>query len=149
MASVLRAQEQNEEKATRKRKAVEIEVGSDSERPRVKRNKQRVLMLSSRGITHRMRHLMNDLEALLPHVKKGARGSCMFALLTAHHTVQTPSLIQKMIFICCLNSPISIIATMPCTSRHEGTKIYTSGLQKRQTDPPSKCTYRTYTQWTN
>jgi ribosome biogenesis protein BRX1 len=36
-----------------------------------KRNKQRVLLLSSRGITHRMRHLMNDLEALLPHVKKG------------------------------------------------------------------------------
>lgn len=36
-----------------------------------KRNKQRVLLLSSRGVTHRMRHLMNDLEALLPHVKKG------------------------------------------------------------------------------
>ena len=36
-----------------------------------KRNKQRVLLLSSRGITHRMRHLMNDLETLLPHVKKG------------------------------------------------------------------------------
>ena len=36
-----------------------------------KRNKQRVLLLSSRGITHRMRHLLNDLETLLPHVKKG------------------------------------------------------------------------------
>ncbi len=35
------------------------------------RNKQRVLLLSSRGITYRMRHLMNDLEVLLPHVKKG------------------------------------------------------------------------------
>jgi ribosome biogenesis protein BRX1 len=39
--------------------------------PKRKRNKQRVLLLSSRGITHRMRHLMNDLETLLPHVKKG------------------------------------------------------------------------------
>lgn len=39
--------------------------------PKKKRNKQRVLLLSSRGITHRMRHLMNDLETLLPHVKKG------------------------------------------------------------------------------
>jgi hypothetical protein len=29
------------------------------------------LLLSSRGITHRMRHLMNDLEVLLPHIKKG------------------------------------------------------------------------------
>ena len=36
-----------------------------------KKNKQRVLLLSSRGVTHRMRHLMNDLETLLPHVKKG------------------------------------------------------------------------------
>jgi ribosome biogenesis protein BRX1 len=39
-----------------------------------RKNKQRVLMLSSRGITHRMRHLMNDLEVLLPHVKKGMCG---------------------------------------------------------------------------
>ena len=36
------------------------------------KNKQRVLLLSSRGITQRMRHLMNDLEALLPQTKKGA-----------------------------------------------------------------------------
>ncbi|KIP06039.1 hypothetical protein PHLGIDRAFT_107445 [Phlebiopsis gigantea 11061_1 CR5-6] len=37
------------------------------------RNKQRVLLLSSRGINHRMRHLMNDLEVLLPHVKKDSK----------------------------------------------------------------------------
>ena len=37
----------------------------------LRRNKQRVLMLPSRGITARMRHLINDLEALLPHAKKG------------------------------------------------------------------------------
>ncbi|TRM62535.1 Brix domain-containing protein [Schizophyllum amplum] len=42
----------------------------DEAAPPRKRNKQRVLMLSSRGITHRMRHLMNDIETLLPHVKK-------------------------------------------------------------------------------
>ncbi|KAF8912032.1 Brix domain-containing protein [Gymnopilus junonius] len=41
--------------------------------PTKKKNKQRVLLLSSRGITHRMRHLMNDLEALLPHVKKDSK----------------------------------------------------------------------------
>ena len=39
--------------------------------PKRKKNKQRVMLLSSRGVTHRMRHLMNDLEVLLPHVKKG------------------------------------------------------------------------------
>jgi hypothetical protein len=42
------------------------------EPPKKRRNKQRVLMLCSRGATHRMRHLMNDLEVLLPQVKKGA-----------------------------------------------------------------------------
>ncbi|KZT71423.1 Brix-domain-containing protein [Daedalea quercina L-15889] len=41
--------------------------------PKKVKNKQRVLLLSSRGITHRMRHFMNDLEALLPHVKKDAK----------------------------------------------------------------------------
>ncbi|KAJ3416107.1 Ribosome biogenesis protein brx1 [Chytridiales sp. JEL 0842] len=37
---------------------------------KIVRNKQRVLVLSSRGITQRYRHLMNDLYALLPHSKK-------------------------------------------------------------------------------
>ncbi|KAI5823990.1 Brix-domain-containing protein [Schizophyllum commune Tattone D] len=45
----------------------------DEAAPPRKRNKQRVLMLSSRGVTHRMRHLMNDLETLLPHVKKDSK----------------------------------------------------------------------------
>lgn len=57
-----------------KRKADDMDVdepAATSELPKKKRNKQRVLMLSSRGVTHRMRHLMNDLEALLPHIKKG------------------------------------------------------------------------------
>lgn len=48
------------------------DVGGNVPIAKKKKNKQRVLLLSSRGITHRMRHLMNDLEALLPHVKKGA-----------------------------------------------------------------------------
>ncbi|CDZ98192.1 RNA-binding protein required for biogenesis of the ribosomal 60S subunit [Phaffia rhodozyma] len=39
----------------------------------VKRRKDKVLMLSSRGVTQRMRHLMGDLEVLLPHVKKDAK----------------------------------------------------------------------------
>ena len=48
----------------------EVDEHEDDTQPRL-RNKQRVLLLSSRGITYRMRHLMNDLEVLLPHVKKG------------------------------------------------------------------------------
>ncbi|KAI0723741.1 Brix-domain-containing protein [Cerioporus squamosus] len=71
MASLLKEQQ----KAKGKRKADAMDVDSASLAPTAKkpRNKQRVLMLSSRGINHRMRHLMNDLEALLPHVKKDAK----------------------------------------------------------------------------
>ncbi|KAI2620122.1 Brix-domain-containing protein [Hypomontagnella submonticulosa] len=39
----------------------------------VRKNKQRVLILSSRGVTHRHRHLLNDLAAMLPHGKKDAK----------------------------------------------------------------------------
>ncbi|KAL3421278.1 ribosome biogenesis protein BRX1 [Phlyctema vagabunda] len=39
----------------------------------IKKNKQRVLILSSRGITSRQRHLMNDLASLLPHSRKDAK----------------------------------------------------------------------------
>lgn len=70
MASLFKTQEANAMKRKEKRKADDIGVGL-SEGPRSKRNKQRVLLLSSRGVTHRMRHLMSDLEVLLPHVKKG------------------------------------------------------------------------------
>ena len=37
------------------------------------KNKQRVLILSSRGVTYRQRHLLNDLYALLPHSRKDAK----------------------------------------------------------------------------
>jgi hypothetical protein len=79
MAPVLEAHEQEAssvEKRKGKRKVDDLNADEEGDGPnrsmKKKRNKQRVLLLSSRGITHRMRHLMNDLEALLPHVKKGA-----------------------------------------------------------------------------
>ncbi|KAI9846177.1 MAG: Ribosome biogenesis protein brx1 [Sclerophora amabilis] len=37
------------------------------------RNKQRVLILSSRGVTYRHRHLLNDIHALIPHSRKDAK----------------------------------------------------------------------------
>jgi len=64
-------------KSKGKRKAVEMELDDETGEVEIqapaqkKKNRQRVLLLSSRGVTHRMRHLMNDLEVLLPHVKKG------------------------------------------------------------------------------
>jgi ribosome biogenesis protein BRX1 len=36
-------------------------------------NKQKTLVLSSRGITHRYRHLMMDILALLPHARKDSK----------------------------------------------------------------------------
>jgi ribosome biogenesis protein BRX1 len=62
----------------------EGDVVPENKSPKKKRNKQRVLLLSSRGITHRMRHLMNDLETLLPHVKKGV---CVCVLVDARACV--------------------------------------------------------------
>lgn len=76
MSSILSAQKANVAKAASKgkvkRKADDMDVDDDEApvQPK-KRNKQRVLLLSSRGVTHRMRHFMSDLEALLPHAKKG------------------------------------------------------------------------------
>ncbi|KAK9417571.1 putative Brix domain-containing protein 2 [Seiridium unicorne] len=39
----------------------------------VKKNKQRVLILSSRGVTYRHRHLLNDLANFMPHGRKDAK----------------------------------------------------------------------------
>ncbi|KAI9813913.1 MAG: Ribosome biogenesis protein brx1 [Thelocarpon impressellum] len=41
--------------------------------PTSRKNKQRVLILSSRGVTYRHRHLLNDLYSLLPHSRKDAK----------------------------------------------------------------------------
>ena len=80
MASVLKAQSSNAAKAEArgkgKRKLGDHVMTDGQSEPKKLKNKQRVLLLSSRGITHRMRHLMNDLEALLPHVKKGLSPTC-------------------------------------------------------------------------
>ncbi|KAJ3822479.1 ribosome biogenesis protein BRX1 [Lentinula raphanica] len=90
MASVIKAQKANALKAgdrKGKRKADDVLPMDDSDSDsgedkqeveavpasKKRKNKQRVLLLSSRGVTHRMRHLMNDLEVLLPHVKKDSK----------------------------------------------------------------------------
>ncbi|KAK9357914.1 Brix domain-containing protein [Lipomyces starkeyi] len=46
--------------------------GADNESTGAK-NRQRVLMLSSRGVTYRQRHLINDLSVMLPHAKKDSK----------------------------------------------------------------------------
>jgi len=77
MSSILRAQKANAAKAEPrgklKRKANDMDIDDEAPVQPKKRNKQRVLLLSSRGVTHRMRHFMSDLEALLPHAKKESK----------------------------------------------------------------------------
>ncbi|KAF2172773.1 hypothetical protein M409DRAFT_35391 [Zasmidium cellare ATCC 36951] len=45
---------------------------TDDNEPKPK-NRQRVLILTSRGVTYRHRHLLNDLHSLLPHSRKDAK----------------------------------------------------------------------------
>ena len=42
-------------------------------KPTLKQQRQRILMLTSRGVTARNRHLLADLNALLPHSRKDAK----------------------------------------------------------------------------
>ncbi|KAG0245328.1 Brix domain-containing protein [Mortierella sp. GBAus27b] len=65
MATVYKQQKSKKDKA-------EGVVSKTSEEKAFK-NKQRVLLLSSRGITFRHRHLLSDLDNLLPHAKKDAK----------------------------------------------------------------------------
>lgn len=69
MASVFKATEAIQRKSKGKKRASEAE--EQAVVAVEKKRKDKVLLLSSRGVTQRMRHLMADLEALLPHTKKG------------------------------------------------------------------------------
>ncbi|KAG9010114.1 Ribosome biogenesis protein brx1 [Tulasnella sp. JGI-2019a] len=83
MATVLKLQQKNADKVAKregkgKKRALELDDDEVKDGvvvapPSKKRNKQRVLLLSSRGVTQRMRHLMKDLECLLPHTKKDTK----------------------------------------------------------------------------
>ncbi|KAH8899499.1 Brix-domain-containing protein [Thozetella sp. PMI_491] len=56
------------------KKAGEKAAGETDEKTNgLRKNKQRVLILSSRGVTYRHRHLQNDLTAMLPHGRKDVK----------------------------------------------------------------------------
>ncbi|KAK7203431.1 Brix domain-containing protein [Myxozyma melibiosi] len=56
-----------------KRRRGEGEENGTSAFTEVVKNRQRVLLLSSRGVTYRQRHLINDLAVMLPHAKKDSK----------------------------------------------------------------------------
>jgi ribosome biogenesis protein BRX1 len=46
---------------------------SQKEPDGAKKNKQRVLILTSRGVTYRHRHLLNDIVSMMPHGRKESK----------------------------------------------------------------------------
>ena len=77
---------------------IEEKVASASSENKMKPRKDKNLLISSRGVTQRMRHLMNDLEALLPHTKKGelfsplsADGKLIIRLETRFQIIPSPT----------------------------------------------------------
>lgn len=96
-------------KGKRKADAFENEPDASEAISVVRKNKQRVLMLPSRGVTSRMRHLINDLEALMPHSKKGkhALSPCSAHLALTFFSLlyrKTPSLTPSHTYTCSMNS---------------------------------------------
>lgn len=51
-------------------KALQSKLSKDSSEKAKHINRQRVLVTSSRGVTYRHRHLINDLTQLMPHARK-------------------------------------------------------------------------------
>lgn len=155
MTSVLKAQKANaskfESKGKRKADAMDVDGGGDIAEvsaPKKKRNKQRVLLLSSRGITHRMRHFMNDLEALLPHVKKGVYIKMPSrSLLNKNSDNQIRSSTQNPNFISFQSSQTLITVTTRYISKRDDMKIYTCGPRRRRMGQASNYMFRTCTRW--
>jgi hypothetical protein len=100
MASIYKASSELKRKAGDKGKGRARDDDGEivSQEVEKKARKDKVLMLCSRGVTQRHRHLMRDLEVLLPHTKKGewhTRGCLCCAdasarLKARHEIVPTP-----------------------------------------------------------
>jgi len=63
-------EEEEEEQQQEQQRQQQLAASSSGPSTRVR---QKVLILPSRGVTTRMRHLVNDIEALLPHSKKESK----------------------------------------------------------------------------
>lgn len=79
--------------------------------------KQRVLAITSRGITHRLRHLMKDFVTLLPHAKMDSKLDSKSKLGDINEIAQVDHFYKSS----------SIIAIMQFTSNHESMKMIIYG----------------------
>ncbi|TXT12839.1 hypothetical protein VHUM_01240 [Vanrija humicola] len=73
MSSAFKATQKIQKGKKRARAEEDAEAAAGPSTVVEKKRKDKVLMLSSRGVTQRMRHLLLDLETLLPHVKKDSK----------------------------------------------------------------------------
>ena len=75
MASLLKASAKIQSRSKSDSKGQAASANDENETDKVKATgkprKDKVLLICSRGVTQRMRHLMRDIEVLLPHTKKG------------------------------------------------------------------------------
>ena len=67
-------------------------------KPRHSKNKTKVLFLSTRGITTRFRHLIEDLRVLLPHAKKEPKLDTKSSLTTANEVAELRNCNTIMLF---------------------------------------------------
>ncbi|CAD6577111.1 MAG: Ribosome bioproteinsis protein brx1 [Tremellales sp. Tagirdzhanova-0007] len=77
MASLLKASAKIQSRSKSDSKGQAASANDENETDKVKATgkprKDKVLLICSRGVTQRMRHLMRDIEVLLPHTKKDSK----------------------------------------------------------------------------
>lgn len=78
-----RSKSKNQVKATHAA-AAGGEKETDKAKGMSKPRKDKVLLICSRGVTQRMRHLMRDIEVLLPHTKKGGLLDWVYKIIGLH-----------------------------------------------------------------
>jgi ribosome biogenesis protein BRX1 len=67
------ARERRVSRAQLKAKAASATAAAAGQRDPAFRNRQRTLVVSSRGCTHRDRHVMEDLRFIMPHAKEDSK----------------------------------------------------------------------------
>ena len=153
MASLLKASNEIRKDAKGKGKG---RADDSSEVAPVKMRKDKVLMLCSRGVTQRHRHLMRDLEVLLPHTKKGEVRSaamqlnlCFLIRCLNPHSQQTPSSTPNPPCTSSTSWPTCIRVTTPCISNVDDTRISTCGSRVLPTAHLESFMSRISTRWTS
>lgn len=110
----------------------------------VKKNRQRVLILSSRGVTYRHRHLLSDLSMMIPHGRRESKWDSKNNLTALNEAAE--------IYNCNVRGPSHVWGRWEmanCSHRmcyslkRARERTFTSGLARSPTAQLSRCTSRT------